>query len=176
MKKIKFSVLLLMFATVSFAGSVNDELNRLLGSEPNVSINLGPQLLKMAAHFSDEGKEVERLMSELASVSVNVYELDDSEDAREVSSWLSDYVSDYKNSGVSELVRVVEDDERVHILADVNDDAINDLSILVYEPGDEFVHIELTGSIQFDSISDLLDHLDVDVAGLSQIKINRGRR
>ena len=176
MKKIKLSVLLLMFATVGFAGNVNDDLSRLLGSEPNVSINLGPQLLRMAARFSDEGAEIERLMSDLASVSVNVYELDNSEDAREVSSWLSDYVADYKDSGVSELVRVVEDDERVHILADVNDDAINDLSILVYEPGDEFVHISLTGSIQFDSIADLLDHLDVDVNGLSQIKINRGRR
>jgi len=64
----------------------------------------------------------------------------------------------------------------VHILSDVNDQAIDDLSILVYEPGDEFVHISLTGSILFDDISDLLDQFDVDVDAISKIKINRGRR
>ena len=177
MKKMKTYVLALLMTmtSVGFAAS-SDELSRLLGVEPNVSINLGPQLLRMAAKFSDQDKDVERLMNDLASISVNVYELDDRDNSDDVALWLSDYVADYTDSGASELVRVVEDDERVHILADVTNDAIDDLSILVYEPGEEFVHVSLTGSIQFDAISDLLDQFDVDVDAVSKIKINRSRR
>lgn len=172
MKKIKYSLLTFFLFSVSigFARDASQELIDLLGKEPNVSINLGANLLNLAMQFSDEKEELKRLVSSLDSISVNVYELDSKGDASAVTNWLDRYVSSSKRNGLSEIVKVVEDDERVHIMADVTDSSIEDLSILVHEKGDELVYISIRGMIELNAVSDLLDHFNVN--GLADLDID----
>ena len=75
-------------------------------------------------------------------------------------------------NGVHEIVRVVEGDERVHILAKVDGTLLSELSIMVFEAGDEFVYIKMDGDIDVAKIREVTGSFDVNINGLDALSMN----
>ncbi len=171
MKKLMMVLILCLFSVSSWARDF-DELESILGVEANVKITLGPGMLGMAKMLSADDPEAQAVLSGLNDLSIKVYELTDAVDAADISDWMSDTVSALARNGVEEIVKVVEGDERVHIMAKVDGMTLSDLSIMVFEAGDEFVFISMDGEIDVANLKDLTKNFNVDVDGLKGLTLN----
>ncbi len=144
-----------------------DDLEAILGVEADVKITLGPGMLGLASVLTKDEPEAQAVLSGLKDLSIKVYRLDEAVDVDDISDWMADTVRKLAKNGVEEIVRVTEDDERVHIMARVNGTTLSDLSIMVYEAGDEFVFINMDGDIDVANLKDLTGNFDVDLNGLA---------
>jgi len=144
-----------------------DELEDILGVEADVKITLGPGMLGLANVLTKDEPEAQAVLSGLNDLSIKVYSLDDAVNGADVSDWMADMVKRLAKNGVEEIVRVTENDERVHIMARVSGTTLSDLSIMVYEAGDEFVFISMDGDIDVANLKDLTGNFDVDIDGLA---------
>ena len=171
MKNIMTLVLFLFCAAVS-AKDLQHELDDVLGVEANVRINLGAGMLGLAQMFAKDDQDAQNVLSGLNSLQVNVYELDDSHMASDVSSWLNSTVKTLSRQGMEQIVKVVEDDEEVHIFAKIDGKTLSDLTLMVYEEGDEFVFITMDGEINFSDIKNITGNFDIDLDGLDNIQVN----
>ena len=61
------------------------------------------------------------------------------------------------------LATVAEDDSLVQILAQVDDEGFNSLSVFALDDDDELVLIDIEGSIKISEIGNLMKHFDVDL-------------
>ena len=165
-------VLVLGLFSVNTWASDFDELENILGVEANVKITLGPGMLGMAKALSADDPEAQAVLSGLNDLSIKVYELTDAVDAADISDWMSDTVSALARNGVEEIVKVVEGDERVHIMAKVDGMTLSDLSIMVFEAGDEFVFISMDGEIDVANLKDLTSNFNVNLDGLEGLTLN----
>jgi hypothetical protein len=163
----KFLLVLLGLVSVSSWATDLDELEDILGVEADVKITLGPGMLGLANLFTKDEPEAQAVLSGLKDLSITVYELTDQVNDMDVNDWMKDTVRKLSNNGVKEIVRVAGGDERVHILAKVEGETLVDLSILVYEPGDEFVYIKMDGFIDMANLKQVTGNFDIDLDGLS---------
>ncbi|MEZ5473134.1 MAG: DUF4252 domain-containing protein [Marinicella sp.] len=166
MKKFLMILLLGMVSVSAWADDV-DELERLLGTEADVKITLGSGMLGLANLFTKDDPEAQAVLSGLKDLTINVFELKDETANDDVSDWVSNKVKKLAKNGVEEIVKVVDGKERVHILARVEGQSLVDLSIIVYEPGDEFVYIKMDGSIDVANLKQVTGNFDIDIDGLS---------
>ena len=166
MKKLVMVLMLGLFSVTTWANDF-DELENILGVEANVKITLGPGMLGMAKMFTQDEPEAQAVLSGLNDLSIKVYELSDAVDVADVSDWMADTVRELSRNGVEEIIKVVEGDERVSIMARVDGMTLSDLSIMVFEAGDEFVFITMDGEIDVANLKDLTKGFNVDVDGLS---------
>ncbi len=171
MKKLLAVLILCVFSVTTWADDF-DELERILGTEANVKITLGPGMLGMARMFTKDDDEAQAVLSGLNDLSIKVYELDDAIDAADISDWMSDTVRGLARNGVEEIVKVVEGDERVHIMAKIDGMVLSDLSVMVFEPGDEFVYIKMDGEIDVANLKDLTSNFDVNIDALEALSLN----
>lgn len=171
MKKVIMVLILGLFSMATWASDF-DDLDRILGTEANVKITLGPGMLGMAKMLSADDEEAHAVLSGLNDLSIKVYELDDAVDAADISDWMSDKVRSLAKNGVEEIIKVVEGDERVHIMARVDGMTLSDLSIMVFEAGDEFVFITMDGEIDIANLKNLTSNFDVDIDVLEAITLN----
>jgi len=171
MKKL---VLMFIASLVSLGVCANDfdELENLLGTEADVKITLGEGMLSLANIFVDHKTDVKPVLSGLHNLTVKVYHLDDVVDAEKINHWMTSRVKKLAHSGVKEMVKLSEDDERVHILAKVNGNHLSDVSIMVYEAGDEFVYINLDGVIDMKNLKQVTSNFDVDIDDLRFVGLN----
>jgi len=166
MKKLLMVLMMALFTMNTWASDF-DELESILGVEANVKITLGPGMLGMAKAFTADDEEAQAVLAGLSDLSIKVYELTDAVDAEDISDWMSDTVSALARNGVEEIVKVVDGDERVHIMARVDGMTLSDLSIMVFEAGDEFVFISMDGDIDMANLKSLTSNFDVDLDGLT---------
>lgn len=171
MKKLMM-VLILSLCSMSIWADDFDDLENILGTEAKVKITLGPGMLGMAKMFAADDEEAQAVLSGLNDLSIKVYELDNAVDIQDISEWMTDAVSNLAKNGVHEIVKVVEGDERVHIMAKIDGMMLSDLSIMVFEAGDEFVYIKMDGEIDVANLKDLTSNFDVDIDGLEAITLN----
>lgn len=160
-------VLLLGLVSVTTWADDIDDLERLLGTEADVKITLGSGMLGLANLFTKDDPEAQAVLSGLKDLTINVFELKDEMANDDVSDWVSQKVKKLAKNGVEEIVKVADGDERVHILARVDGQSLVDLSIIVYEPGDEFVYIKMDGFIDVANLKQVTGNFDIDLDGLS---------
>ncbi|MCF6299986.1 MAG: DUF4252 domain-containing protein [Proteobacteria bacterium] len=161
MKKIILLLSFLLLSGVHAAETLGD-LDKVMGGKPNVRISVGPELLAIAGQFSDQVKGIGDVFNDLQDISIRVYELSSADNHDKITDWLATSVKRLAKSGVTEIVRVVEDDEIVYILAKVDTDRISDVAIMVYEQGEEFVYVKLNGSLQVKNLKALINKFDLD--------------
>ncbi len=171
MKKLMMVLTLCVFSVTAWADDF-DELEAILGTEADVKITLGAGMLGLANMFTKDDPEAQAVLSGLKDLSIKVYELDHAVDAEEIGDWMASTVSKLARSGVEEIIRVTQDDERVHIMARVNGTMLSDLSIMVYEAGDEFVYITMDGDIDVANLREVTGNFDIDIDGLEAISLN----
>ncbi len=160
-------VLLLSLVSVSVWADDLEDLERLLGTKADVKITLGPGMLGLANLFTKDDPEAQAVLSGLKDLTINVFELKDQMANDDVSDWVSKKVKSLAKNGVEEIIRVADGNERVHILAKVEGQSLKDLSIIVYEPGDEFVYIKMDGLIDVANLKQVTGNFDIDIDGLS---------
>ena len=144
-----------------------DELEDILGVEADVKITLGPGMLGLANVLTKEEPEAQAVLSGLNDLSIKVYSLDEGVNGADLSDWMAETVKKLAKNGVEEIIRVTENDERVHIMARVSGTTLSDLPIMVYEAGDEFVFITMDGDIDVANLKDLTGNFDVNIDGLA---------
>ena len=171
MKKFLLVLMLGLVAITAWAGDM-DDLESILGVEPDVKITLGPGMLGLANLFTKDEPEAQAILSGLSDLSISVYELTDEVDAADMGDWIKATLRNLTRNGVEEIVKVVDGDERVHIMAKVNGTRLTDLSILVYEPGDEFVYIRMDGDIDVAKLKEITGNFDIDIDGLEALSLN----
>jgi hypothetical protein len=171
MKKI-LMVLVLGLASVAAWADDFDELEAILGVEADVKITLGPGMLGLAKMFTKDEPEAQAVMAGLSDISISVYELTNKVNDLDLNDWMNDMKRNLSRNGVEEIVKVADGDERVSIMAKVNGTTLSDLSIMVYEPGDEFVFIRMDGDIDVKNIKELTGNFDIDVDGLEALSLN----
>ncbi|WP_154222122.1 DUF4252 domain-containing protein [Marinicella rhabdoformis] len=163
---------LFLFCAMVSAKDLQSELDDVLGVEPEVRINLGAGMLGLAQLFAKDDEEASKVLSGLKGLQVTVYELEDDHDAAEdVSLWLKSKAKSLSRKGMEEIVRVMEDDEQVHIFAKIDGKLLSDLTLMVYEAGSEFVYITMDGEIDFNDIQDITGNFDIDIDGLDNIQV-----
>ena len=165
-------MMVMMVGSLAAVAADWDDLDQIFGTEAEVQITLGAGMLGLANLMTKNEPEAQAILSGLSDLSIKVYELSDQVDTENLSDWMTDTVRALARNGVEEIVRVTGKDERVHILARVEDTALSELSIMVYEEGDEFVFITLDGLIDLASLPDLADNFDLDLDGLADLSLN----
>ena len=168
MKKFLLVLILSWVSVNAFA----DDLEDILGVEADVKITLGPGMLGLANLFTKDDPEAQAVLSGLSDLSISVYELSHKVDTDDLNDWMSDTLRSLNRNGVEEIVKVVDGDERVHIMAKVDGSYLSDLSILVYEPGDEFVYIRMDGDIDVAKLHNITGNFDIDIDGLKLLTLN----
>ncbi len=171
MKNVMIWALFLFCAAVS-AKDLQHELDDVLGVEPNVRLNLGAGMLGLAKMFTEDDEDAQKVLSGLNGLQINVYELDDVQVADDIADWLKSTTKSLSRNGLEQIVKVMEDDEQVHIFAKIDGQYLSDLTLLVYEEGDEFVYISMDGEINFSDIKDITGNFDIDLDGLDNIQVN----
>ncbi len=171
MKKVMMVLTLCIFSVSTWADDF-DDLEAILGTEADVKITLGAGMLGLANLFTKDDPEAQAVLSGLNDLSIKVYELDHKVDADEISDWMTSTVSKLARNGIEEIIRVTQDDERVHIMARVNGTLLSDLSIMVYEAGDEFVFITMDGDIDVANLKQVTGNFDIDIDGLEALSLN----
>jgi len=166
------TVLCMCLVSLSVWADDLKELEKMLGTEANVKITLGPGVLGMAKMFTKNDDDAQAVLSGLKDLSINVFELNNGVDADDIGDWMSDKVRSLAKNGVEEIVKVVEGDERVHIMAKVNGMVLSDLSIMVFEAGDEFVYIKMNGEIDVAHVNDLTENFNLDIDAFESISLN----
>jgi len=165
-------VLILGLVSVSSWADDFDGLEDILGVEADVKITLGPGILGLANLFTQDEPEAQAILAGLNDLSISVYKLTDEVDAADLSDWVKDTVRKLTSNGVEEIVKVTDGDERVHIMAKVDGSFLTDLSILVYEPGDELVYIKMDGDIDVAKLKEITGNFDIDIDGLEVLSFN----
>ncbi len=164
--------LLVLILGLSSFNAWSDDLEDILGVEADVKISLGSGMLGLASLFTQDDPEAQAVLSGLSDLSISVYELSNKVDTDELNDWMQSTLRNLNRNGVEEIVKVVDGDERVHIMAKVDGTYLSDLSILVYEPGDEFVYIRMDGDIDVANLQDITGNFDIDIDGLEALSLN----
>lgn len=166
------TLILFLFCAVVSAKDLQSELDDVMGFEPNVRINLGAGMLGLAQMFAEDDEDASKLLSGLRGLQVTVYELDDNEVAEDVHDWLNSAVKSFSRNGMEQIVKVMEDDEQVHIFAKIDGKFLSDLTLMVYEEGDEFVYVTMDGKLNFSDIKNISGNFDIDLDALDNIQVN----
>lgn len=164
MKKLILTLLLTLFISGASAKSFVDEVTEIIGTNPEVNINLGTNILKTILAFSDDkdAKEVRKALTGLDKIRISVYEFDELKNKDKLQDTIAKKVSKLSSQGYEQIVTVKEDDETVHIMAKVKDQFLHDAMVVVLEE-DEMVIITLDGSLDLQQLAQISDHFDVDL-------------
>lgn len=171
MKKFLLVLILGLVSATAWSNDL-DELEQILGVEADVKITLGPGMLGLANMFTQDEPEAQAILAGLNDLSVTVYRLTEEVNDLDLGDWMQETVRNLSQNGIEEIVKVAEGNERVSILAKVNGTLLSDLSIMVYQPGDEFVFIRMDGDIDVANLKSLTGNFDIDIDGLQAINLN----
>jgi len=165
MKKLLLSLLLTIFINSASAKSFVDEVTNIIGSSPDVNINLGTNILKTILAFSGDkdAHEVRKVLSGLKKIRVSVFEFEKLKNKEQLQKIIAKKVKALNSKGYEQIVTVKDEDETVHILAKVKGQFLNDAMIVVLEE-DEMVIISMDGSVDLQQLAQISDHFDVDLA------------
>lgn len=168
MKKLLTLLLLALSITTLHAKSFTDDLEKIIGSGPDVNINLGTGIIHTILAFSDDedAKKVNNMLSGLSKLKVTVFELSKKQDTKKISGLIKQKVDSLTSKGYEQIVTVKEKDETVHIVAKVNGDKLEDAMVIVMEEGDELVVIDMDGTLDLKQLAKLTNNFDVNLSGV----------
>ncbi|MCF6300072.1 MAG: DUF4252 domain-containing protein [Proteobacteria bacterium] len=172
MKKLKYSWLLLFFSTAYSADDLLDEFQQMIKIQPSVEVNLGPAMLGLLTNMTSEEKNVSSILKGLTQISVRVYDLekDYKGDIAELKTWLNQAAKNLKNQGLEQLAIIREDDSLVYIMAQMQADKMQGLSVFALDDNEELVLVSIGGELMLKDLGDLMKRFNVD---LSDLKIDQ---
>ncbi len=169
MKKILLLTILLILASQAKAFDALQKLQSLIGTEPSVEVNLGAAMLGLLSGMTSEEKQVSDVMKNLTEISVRVYDLEDDDftgDLKQIKSFINATAGEMKALGMEQMAAIREDDSTVYIMAEMDDQAIQGLSVLALDDDSELVVIKIGGQIMMKDLAGLMDRFDVDLSDI----------
>jgi len=166
MKKILLTLLLSLSITLANANDFIDDIKDIVGSSPEVNINLGTGLINTILAFAgqeEDAKEAVAALSGLNKLKVSVFDISDNTNTQELTTLIKDKINDLSAQGYEQIVTVKEDDEMVHIIAQVDGNLLKNVMIVVMEDNDELVVLSMDGEIDVKQLAILSDEFDVDL-------------
>jgi len=166
MKKILLTLLLSLSITLANANDFIDDIKDIVGSSPEVNINLGTGLINTILAFADQEEDTKKAaaaLSGLSKLKVSVFDISDNSNTQELTALIKDKINDLNAQGYEQIVTVKEDDEMVHIIAQVDGNLLKNVMIVVMEDDDELVVLSMDGEIDVKQLAILSDEFDVDL-------------
>ena len=168
MKKLAFTILLTLSITTATSKTFIQELKHAVGTNPEVSINLGSWLFNTMLSFSNDEdvQEAKALMQGLDKIKVTVFDISKANNLKKVSSVVKSKIKKLSNSGYETLVTVKDEGDLVYIVAKVNGQLLQDAMIIALEENDELVVISLQGEVDLEQLAKISDEFDVNIADI----------
>ena len=165
MKKLLVTLILSLSFTAINAKSFIDEVTSVVGSSPEVNINLSTSIIKTILAFSDDkdANDLNTVLKGLDKIRVSVYELNNNKNTQKLTKLIKSKVDDLSAKGYEQIVTVREKDEMVYIIAKIKDHFLEDAMIVVMEEDDELVIISMEGVVDLQQLAQISDHFDVDL-------------
>ncbi|NNK31504.1 MAG: DUF4252 domain-containing protein [Xanthomonadales bacterium] len=133
-----------------------------------LSISVGPALLRFAARHVEDKPETQALLRSLDGVRVRIYEIDG--DAGRVAARMEGMSARLKDDGWEPVMTLRDEREQVHMLLRMTGERISGMTVLVSDGESEAVIVNLMGDIQPEQFSDVMVALDVDAAGVGDVR------
>jgi hypothetical protein len=133
-----------------------------------LSISVGPALLRLAARYVEDEPETQALLRSLDGVRIRIYEIEG--DAGRVAARMEGMSTRLKDDGWEPVMTVRDDREQVHMLLRTTGERISGMTVLVSDGESEAVIVNLMGNIQPEQFSDVMVALDVDAAGVEDVR------
>ena len=165
MKKLLVTLILSLSFTAINAQSFIDEVTNVVGSSPEVNINLSTNIIKTILAFSndEDAKGLNTVLKGLDKIRVSVYELDNNKNTQKLTKLIKSKIDNLSAQGYEQIVTVREKDEMVYIIAKIKDQFLQDAMIIVVEEDDELVIISMEGVVDLQQLAQISDHFDVDL-------------
>jgi len=131
-------------------------------------VDLGPELLKMAANMENGDSDLSSALDGLFRIRVKSFGLTP-ELAGQIKPIVEDMQAQLDNEGWKRLVYVKEGDELVIVSMKydtVEETKVAGLMVIALEPGDEATFVNMVGSIDLSSMGELLEDVDIDLDSL----------
>lgn len=133
-----------------------------------LTLSIGPALLRFAANHVDNDSETRELLRGLDGIRIRIYEIDG--DAARVAARMQDMSRKLQAGGWEQVMLVRSVDEQAHMLMKMRDGTIRGMTVLVSDGESEAVVINLMGEIQPRQFGDVMVALDVDAAGVENVR------
>lgn len=141
----------------------------LMDTDREMSLSIGPTLLRFAANHVDDDPEAEALLRSLDGVRIRIYEIDG--DAARVARNLDRMQAHLEDDGWEPVMLVRTDEERTQLLLKASSRRVYGLTLLTSDGESEAVVINLIGDIQPEFFSDVMVALDIDEGGAQDVEI-----
>lgn len=142
-------------------------------TDQQMSISIGPTLLRFAARHVDDDPEVQALLRSLDGVRIRIYEIDGS--AARVASRMDRMQDHLEADGWEPVMLVREGSERTQLLLRTSQGPsrilTHGLTLLTSDGEHEAVVINLIGDIQPHLFSDVMVALDIDEGGAQGVSV-----
>ena len=171
--------LLFILATATTAQIDSENFTKLIGSEPNVEINLGSVMLGLLSSATEGEEGIAAILSSLTAINVTVFDLEENIKAINENSKIASIRSEINKlakmkvaSGYEKIATIKEEDSLVYIFAKMDKKKFSSLSIFALDDEDELVLIDIQGNILISQIGQLMEHFDVDL-DINGLEINK---
>ena len=138
-------------------------------TDRQISISIGPTLLRFAARHIEEDPETKALLRSLEGVRIRVYEIDG--DASRVAGRMDMMQQDLNEDGWERVMTVREREERTHMMLKTIGGQVHGLTLLTSDGYSEAVVINVIGDIQPEMFSDVMVALDVDAGDAQDVQV-----
>jgi len=146
-----------------------DQFSLLTSESMTLEVNLSGAMLGMvAAALDEEDPEFSQLVRGLAGIRIRIGDIE-SLDLSAVRSGLGRATSWLEDHGWETFIRLREDDEELYVYMRMDDGDMVGTTVLVLEPEDQVVMVNVVGRLDLALLAGLADSLDIpqlDVAGL----------
>lgn len=150
-------------------GYVQFDAPKQSGLKTDTAISLGPRLLKFAARHVDDDPQTKALLQSLEGVRVSVYRVSESVDHDTLRDEVGIATAKAFDERWSPIVRVVEDDSRVHVFVKEQDGVLLGIAVVAVDH-EELVFVNVMGEIAAENLSALSSVLPgTDTLALSTI-------
>jgi hypothetical protein len=138
-----------------------------------LTLSIGPALLRFAANHVEDDPETQELLRGLDGVRIRIYEIDG--EAARVASRMDQMSRKLQAGGWEAVMLVRSENEQAHMLLKVVDQRICGMTVLVSDGESEAVVINLMGDLEPQQFAGIMTALDVDVAGVQEVKPSQGK-
>jgi hypothetical protein len=139
-----------------------------------LTLSIGPALLRFAANQAGDDPETQQLLRGLDGVRIRIYEIDG--EAARVASRMDKMSRKLQAGGWEPVMLVRSENEQAHMLLKVVDQRICGMTVLVSDGESEAVVINLMGDLEPQQFAGVMTALDVDAAGVQDVKPGEGKR
>ncbi|WOJ92789.1 DUF4252 domain-containing protein [Congregibacter variabilis] len=135
-------------------GYVQFDAPKYEGLKNDTSISLGPRLLHFAARHTDDDPQTKALLQSLEGVRVSVYQVPPSVDHEALRDEVGIATAKAFDEHWSPIVRVVEDDSRVHIFVKEQDGLLLGIAVVSVDH-EELVFVNVMGEMAAENLTAL---------------------